>query len=193
MISIIWVSMIIISVVFGTLTGNIENVTTAMTEGAKEAVTLSINLVAVICLWSGIMEIVVSCSIVTKLKKILVIPLKLIFSKKVIDDSKAINDITANVTANLLGISNAATPMGLRAVERIYDIYDRKGSPDDVLMLMVLNASSIQIIPTTVVAIRSSYGAIDPFSVMPAIWCTSAISVLGAILSAKALKHIWKE
>ena len=97
--------------------------------------------------------------------------------------------ISANITANLLGVSNAATPIGLQAASRLYQISGNKGTPDSVLTLVVLNTASIQIIPTTVAAIRSSYGAAKPFDIMPAVWGASLFSVITVLFLARMLKN----
>ena len=101
--------------------------------------------------------------------------------------------VSANVTANLLGLSNAATPLGLRAVDRLYTLAGRRGSPDTVLTLITLNTASIQIIPSTVAAVRASCGAAAPFDIMPAVWGASVASVAVVLLSARILRPLFPD
>lgn len=183
--SIVWFLLIFFSVFFGILTGNIENVSNSITLGAKEAISLGISIMGMMCFWSGIMEIVIKSKLSDKITLLIKPFLNLIFQTK---DKLAISYISSNFTANLLGISNAATPMGLKAGERICNLNNKDDTPHDLIMLVIINCSSIQLIPTTVSAIRANYGAENPFDIIPAVIITSAISVLSAILLAKFLK-----
>lgn len=101
--------------------------------------------------------------------------------------------VSANVTANLLGLSNAATPLGLRASERLYVLAGRSGAPDTVLTLIVLNATSIQLIPSTVAAVRAACGAHAPFDIMLPVWGASAASVATVLLSSKLLRPFFPD
>lgn len=101
--------------------------------------------------------------------------------------------IAANVTANLMGLSNAATPIGLRAGKRLYGLYGAAGTPDEVLTFVVLNTTSIQLIPTTVAAVRAALGAAQTFDIMPAVWgasiCSVAVGLAAARLFARLQAH----
>lgn len=180
MLSTVWGILIFSSLFFGIITGNISNVSSSVSSGATEAVTLIISISGVICFWSGIMEILKESGLLDLVSKILTPILKLLF-KKASKDKKSMQLISANFTANLLGLSNAATPMGLLAVERMH----KKGYKKDVLMLIIINCSSIQLLPTTVSAIRQSYGAKNPFDIIICVWITSILSVLSGVFIAK--------
>ena len=108
-------------------------------------------------------------------------------------DKQAMEAVSANVTANLLGLSNAATPLGLRASERLYVLAGRSGAPDTVLTLIVLNATSIQLIPSTVAAVRAACGAHAPFDIMLPVWGASAASVAAVLLSSKLLRPFFPD
>ena len=108
-------------------------------------------------------------------------------------DKQAMEAVSANVTANLLGVSNAATPLGLRASERLYVLAGRSGAPDTVLTLIVLNATSIQLIPSTVAAVRAACGAHAPFDIMLPVWGASAASVAAVLLSSKLLRPFFPD
>ena len=101
--------------------------------------------------------------------------------------------VSANVTANLLGLSNAATPLGLRAVDRLYALAGRRGAPDSVLTLITLNTASIQLIPSTVAAIRASCGAAAPFDIMLPVWGASAASVVAVLLSGRLIRPLFPD
>lgn len=191
MLSIIWIALITISLIFGAITSNMQQVTESINIGAKEAITLAISISGVMCFWSGIMEIMIESKLVEKVSKILSPVLNLLF-KRSNKDKKCKEYISSNFTANLLGLSNAATPMGLKAADRIYDLNGRKGLPKELIMLVVINCSSVQLFPTTVAAIRSSYGAINSFDILPAVWVTSIISVISGIFVVKICEKIEK-
>ena len=108
-------------------------------------------------------------------------------------DKQAMEAVSANVTANLLGLSNAATTLGLRASERLYVLAGRSGAPDTVLTLIVLNATSIQLIPSTVAAVRAACGAHAPFDIMLPVWGASAASVAAVLLSSKLLRPFFPD
>lgn len=114
--------------------------------------------------------------------------LKRLFQRAARDD-KTMERIAANVTANLLGLSNAATPIGLQAADRLYELYGRRGMPDEVLQFIILNTTSIQLIPTTVAAVRASLGAAQPFDIMPAVWGASIFSVITGLTAAKLFAY----
>lgn len=192
MISIIWIFLVTISLVFSIFTGQLSEVSAAVAKGAENAITLWISIAGIMCFWSGLMELVVQSGLSARISNLLLPVLKPLFGKKVAGDSQAMEKTGANITANLLGISNAATPIGLQAVDRIYTVCGRKGTPKQVLILIILNTTSIQLIPSTVAAVRSSLGAAHPFDIMPAIWGASIFSVVAAISAAKLFEKLWK-
>ncbi len=184
--------MLVLSVLCGLLTGRMDAVSAAATAGAAEAVTLLLGITGIMALWSGMMELVSASGLARHIERILHPVLRPLFGKTS-HDAEAMQTVSANVTANLLGLSNAATPIGLRAADRLYAVCGRRGAPDAVLTLMVLNASSIQIIPSTVAAVRAGYGAVAPFDIMPAIWGASLLSVAAALLTARALRRFFPD
>lgn len=193
MISWLWVGMLVLSLVCGAATGRMGEVSAAATAGAGEAITLLLGITGVMCLWSGLMEVAQASGLAAHMERLLRPILRPLFGKKTARDAEAMGAVSANVTANLLGLSNAATPIGLRAADRLYEINGRRGAPDAVLTLMVLNASSIQIIPSTVAAVRAGYGAAAPFAIMPAVWGASILSVAAALLTARLLRRWYPE
>lgn len=192
MLSRVWVGFLALSLICGLLTGRIDAVSAAAAEGAAAAVKLIIDIIGLMCFWSGIMELVSASGIAGRIEKLLSPVLRALFGKAAAD-KKAMELVSANVTANLLGLSNAATPIGLRAASRLYDTTGRRGAPDAVLTLIVLNTASIQLIPSTVAAIRAGFGAHQPFDIMPAVWCASACSVAAVLVMAHLLRPFFPD
>ena len=192
MISIIWIFMVTISLFFALFTGQVSEVSAAVAQGAAGAVTLWLSIAGIMCFWSGLMELVLCSGLSERISHLLLPVLKLLFGRRISGDRDAMEKTGANITANLLGISNAATPIGLQAADRIYTLCGRRGTPKQVLILIILNTTSIQLIPSTVAAVRSSLGATHPFDIMPAIWGASFLSVVAAVLAAKVFERIWK-
>ncbi len=188
MLSKVWVSFLGISFIFGVLTNRMDVVSAAYIDGANAAIELIVSIVGLMCLWSGIMEIAYQSGLSSYIARGMRPILRLLFGKAS-KDTQAMELVSANITANMLGVSNAATPIGLQAVSRLYQIAGRKGTPDSVLTLIVLNTASIQIIPTTVAAIRASYGAAEPFDIMPAVWGASLCSVITVLFLARMIRN----
>ena len=184
MMNYLWVGMVLMACVTACLTGRTAELAAAVTDGAGQAVTLCLSLAGIMGLWSGILELMQQSGLCKRITAVLCPVLKLLFRRAAKDD-RTMERIAANVTANLLGLSNAATPIGLQAADRLYQLYDRKGTPDEVLQFIILNTTSIQLIPTTVAAVRASLGAAQPFDIMPAVWGASVFSVLAGMAAAK--------
>ena len=185
----IWGAMALTAVVFGLLSGRIEAVASAVTEGCSSCITLVISITGIMCFWSGIMEIMSSSGLAGKVAKAVNPLLKFIFGD-VAKDKEASEYISANVTANLLGLANAATPLGLKAAERINKISgDGVNAPDALIRLVVLNSASLQLIPTTVAALRASLGAANPYDIIVPVWIASIISVSAGLLCARLLEN----
>ncbi len=187
MLSKLWVGFFAASLLCGAFTGRLDAVSTAATQGAAAAVELILSITGLMCLWSGVMEIISASGLAAKMESCLRPLLQKLFGVAA-HDRQAMQLVSANVTANLLGLSNAGTPIGLRAASRLYDTAGRRGAPNVVLTLIILNTTSIQLIPSTVAAIRASCGATQPFDIMPAVWCASACSVTIVLLLAHALR-----
>lgn len=192
MLSKLWVGFFCISLVCGICTGQIDAVSAAAAEGAASAIELILKITGLMCLWSGVMELVSASGLAAKIETVLHPLLQRLFGRAA-SERKAMQLVCANVTANLLGLSNAATPIGLQAVSRLYETAGRRGTPDAVLTLIILNTASIQLIPSTVAAVRAAYGATQPFDIMPAVWCASACSVAIVLIAARALRPLFPD
>lgn len=192
MLSAIWVAFLILALLCGAVTGRLDAVTAALGEGAGEAVTLLVGITGLMCFWSGVMELVQASGLSAKLSRALMPLLRPLFGRAAADQ-QAMEAVSANVAANLLGLSNAATPLGLRAADRLYTLEGRRGAPDTVLTLITLNTASIQLIPSTVAAIRAANGAAEPFDIMLPVWGASVFSVAVVLLAGRLLRPLFRE
>lgn len=192
MLSIIWAAFLALSLVCGAASGRLADVTAAVGTGASEAVTLAIGIAGVMAFWSGMMELLRASGLAEKLAWLLQPVLRPLFGSAAAD-RQAMEAVGANVTANLLGLSNAATPLGLRAADRLYALAGRRGAPDPVLTLLTLNATSIQLIPSTVAAVRTACGAQAPFDIMLPVWGASAASVAAVLLCGRLLRPVFPD
>lgn len=187
MLEYIWGFLCIISVITALICGRAEALNEAVFSGVKDAVTLVISLVGTICFWSGIMKIAESAGITRIISKLLSPFLNLLFKDA---DAQTKEKISLNITANMLGISNAATPFGLSAMKSM-----QKNNPsplkadDDMVVFVVMNTAAFQLIPTTVAALRSRYGSASPMEIISCIWISSLVSLTAGVLLAKILNR----
>lgn len=187
----IWTGMVIISIVCALFTGSGNELTKAALEGAGSAVELCLSMAGVLCLWMGVMEVMKRGGLLEKLADILRPVLGKLYPEWR-EDEAVMGYISANVSANLLGLGNAATPLGLQATKRMSQGANGQAS-DALCMLVVCNTASIQLIPTTVVSVRMAAGCETAFDILPAIWLASAISVAVGIGAVKVLGWLWRE
>lgn len=198
MLNYIWAGMIIFSVISAAFGGGTEALSSAIISSASDAVTLCIRLGGTICLWGGLMEIAEASGLTGAVCRVLSPFLKIIFPKMDMK-SKTARAISMNVTANLLGLGNAATPLGLEAMKRLQEENGKKDRASaDMMKFVVLNSAAFHLIPTTVAALRQDYGCKDPFDIMPASWISSAAALLVGLTAAVILIKIsesvkWKK
>jgi spore maturation protein A len=163
LLNVIWPLFIIISFVFAIVFGDISSLNNSIFDSTEQAIELSISLLGTICLWSGIMRIAEETNLVDRFARALRPCLKWLFPD--ITNSKILREISMNIVANILGLGNAATPLGLKAMKSMQDENPKKDVlTDSMATFIVLNTASIQIIPTTVIAIRSSMGSRESYS-----------------------------
>ena len=187
----IWTGMAVLSILCGLATGRGDLVAAAAVEGAQAAVELCVSIAGMLCLWTGVMEAMRRSGLAEGLSRLLRPVLSLLFPQ-VSGDRGVMDSISANVSANLLGLGNAATPLGIEAVRRM----ERKtpGTASDAMcMLVVCNTASIQLIPTTVASVRAAAGSSSPFDILPAVWLASALSVGVGIAACKLFARIWRD
>jgi spore maturation protein A len=190
--------MIIFSVIAAFFGGTADILTSAIISSASDAVSLCIRLGGTICLWGGLMEIAEQSGLTGAVCKLLSPFLKLIFPKMDIKGQTA-KAISMNVTANLLGLGNAATPLGLEAMRRLKAENPLKEKAStDMIKFVVMNSAALHLIPTTVAAMRQDYGSKNPFDIMPASWISSACALTVGLVSATVLIRLsegikWKK
>ena len=187
----IWTGMAVLSILCGLATGRGDLVAAAAVEGAQAAVELCVSIAGMLCLWTGVMEIMRRSGLAEGLSRLLRPVLSALFPQ-MSGDRGVMDSISANVSANLLGLGNAATPLGIEAVRRM----ERKSpgtASDAMCMLVVCNTASIQLIPTTVASVRAAAGSSSPFDILPAVWLASALSVGVGIAACKLLARIWRD
>ena len=189
--TVIWTGMVVVSILCGLVTGNGPAVAAAAMEGAAAAVELCLSMAGVLCLWMGVMEVMRRSGLSDGLSRLLRPVLGLIFPQTA-RDREIMDSIAANVSANLLGLGNAATPLGIEAARKMGRRSPGTAS-DAMCMLVVCNTASIQLIPTTVATVRSAAGCAAPFDILPAVWLASALSVGVGILACKVFARVWRD
>ena len=186
--TVVWTGMVSLSLIFGIVTGNLDAVANAAMEGASSAVTLCVSLAGILCLWSGVMEVLRACGLADKIAA-LFRPLLRRLLPNASRDTETLAAVSANVSANLLGLGNAATPLGIQAACRMARGCGGTAS-DELCLLVVLNTASIQLIPATVSGVRAAAGSASPLDILPAVWLASAMSVTAGLLAAGALARL---
>lgn len=183
----VWTGMVVLSLLFGLATGRLDAVAAAALEGAGSAVELSIAMAGTLCLWSGVMEILNVCGLSAGLARAFR-PLLRRLLPRASRDPETLAAVSANVSANLLGLGNAATPLGIQAARRMAQGCDGVAS-DELCLLVVLNTASIQLLPATIASLRAAAGSQTPFDILPAVWLSSAASVAAGLAAARLLSR----
>lgn len=184
MINYIWAGMIIFSVISSVFANKTDLLSGAIISSASDAVSLCIRLAGTICLWSGLMEIAEKSGLTSVICRLLSPLLKFVFPRMDMKGSTA-KAISMNVTANMLGLGNAATPLGLEAMRRLQEENpDKEKASADMIKFVVMNSAAFHLIPTTVAALRQDYGSADPFGIMPASWVSSAAALTVGLMAA---------
>lgn len=188
----IWPFFLIISFVFAIFSGKLPEVNNSIFESTSSAIELCLTLIGTMSLWCGIIKIAMKTSLIDKLIKLLKPILKILFPE--INEKDTVHkEISMNIIANLLGLGNAATPLGLKAMENLQKKNKNKQElSNSMAMLIVLNTASIQIIPTTVIAIRTALGAKNPTEMLIPIWIATVAAAISAIISAKLFIKLGK-
>jgi len=185
-----WMFTLAISVLCSVLTGSGAALACAVLQGAQAGVTLAISLAGSLCLWSGIGKLMDAAGITQTLSRLLNPVLQRLFPSTR-QDTLLRRELSGNICANLLGLGNAATPMGIQAARRLTDPVRPGVATDELCRLIVLNTASIQLIPANVAAVRSGLGCGTPFDILPAVWLTSLCSAGLGVLCACLLGKVW--
>lgn len=187
MLNVIWPIFIIIAFVYAIMIGKVDEVNQSIFDSTASAVELSITFLGTMCLWNGIMKIVQETSLMEKLTKILRPVMKWLFPD-LRNNEKAYQEISMNVIANILGLGNAATPLGLNAMKTMQrESHEKDRLSNSMVMFIVLNTASLQLIPTTVIAIRSSLGSENASSIIIPVWIATIVAAAVGVCIAKVL------
>lgn len=189
----IFTGLIFLSVVIGLINGRIDLVSTAAINESYKAVELVIKLAGALCLWSGLMNIAQKSGLTKKLSKCFY-PLTTRLFKGLDKDSPVMGAISMNLTANFLGLGNAATPIGIEVMKGLSAYSkDKTTATNHMIIFVVMNTASLQLIPTTTAMLRLSAGSTDPLVILPAVWVSSAISVFVGLTTAIFLSKFSKD
>lgn len=196
MLNYLWAAMIMFGIVYAMLTGNISAVTEAALDGAGEAISLCITMAGVMALWMGLMEIATQSGIIGKMTDALRPVLKFLFPR-LPAESKAMEYIATNMVTNILGLGWACTPAGLKAMEELKKIEERKGNmyvaSNEMCTFLIVNISSLQLIPVNMIAYRSQYGSVNPTAIVgPAFVATLISAFVGVVFCKIADKVTYK-
>jgi len=187
---IFWTLMVTVSLVYGAVSGRLSAVTAAALEGAAAAVELVLVMAGALCLWSGVLELMRRSGMAAGLSRLLRPVLRRLLPQAGRDE-ETLAALSANVSANLLGLGNAATPAGIQAAKRMAVGCGGTAS-DELCRLVVLNTASVQLLPSTVAALRGGLGSAAPLDILPAVWMSSALSVTAGLACARVLGRVWR-
>ena len=184
MLNILWPIFIVISISYAIFSGNVESLNNSIFESAENVVNFCLTLIGMTCLWSGIMEVASNTKMIDYLSKLLNPVIKVLFPNV----EKPKKSIIMNIVANILGLGNAATPLGLKAMEELQkENHDKNKLSDNMMMLIVLNTASLQLIPTTVLTIRSSLNSENPSIIIFPVWIATICAAIVGVLMTKLL------
>ncbi|RXZ76903.1 nucleoside recognition protein [Paenibacillaceae bacterium] len=183
MVNWIWLFLIVVSVVSAMVTGRMEMLTESAFEGAKTGVTVSFGLISILVFWMGLMRIGEDAGLMRKLA-VLLSPLVRFLFPDVPRNHPALGYIMTNMSANILGLGNAATPMGIKAMQELQKLNpDKETATPAMCTLLALNTSSITLVPTTLIAIRMNFDSAHPAEIVGTTLVATAIATLAAILA----------
>lgn len=188
----IFYGLILISIIFGAITGKLNDVVNAILSGAELSVKVAFSLIGIMAFWLGIMKIAQECGLVKILAKLLTPITKILFSD-IKSDNEAIGNIAMNFTANALGLSNAATPIGIKAMQDLQEVNKDKNSASDAMcMFLAMNTAGFQIVPATVIAVLVSVGYKNPTDIILPVLIVTLIAFVSAIIIALIFKKLWR-
>ena len=177
--------LLIVSFISAIMTGRVAELSQSVITGAEDAVSLLLRLVSMLCLWGGVMEIGEQAGLTAMFSRLMYPAVSLIFPK-LRKEKYVIEAISMNITANILGLGNAATPLGLEAMRRLQSVNNNTAfASDEMVVFVVMNTAAMHIIPTTVATLRGQYGSSDPMAIMPAAFLTSFCALATAVAVAK--------
>ena len=191
MLNLVWPIFIIISFSYAIFSGNLQNLNSNIFDSVENAVNLSITMLGTMCLWSGIINVAANTNIMKIMNTLLKPIIKFLFPE-IRENQKAQNEISMNMVANILGLGNAATPLGLKAMETMQEKNINKDRlSNSMAMLIVINTASLEIIPTTVIAVRTSLNSANPTSIIIPVWIATIAAFSTVVILSKILSKKW--
>ncbi len=185
MINVVWFGILIISFICSVAAGRVEQLSAAAAEGADKAVKLLLSMTGVMCLWCGVMKIAEKSGLTELLAKALSPVLKRLMPD-IKTNGSAMRAVSANITANFFGLGNAATPLGILAMKELQKTNLIKDEPSgSMIIFVVINTASVQLIPSTIAAIRQAAGSASPYSILSYVWISSGLALIGGLAAAK--------
>lgn len=181
MLNYIWSGLVIVSILCAAIFGNTSELSAALLNSGESSIELLLKMAGIMCLWSGIMKIAEESGFTTLIARLFSPILRPLFPS--LDrNSPAFRSITMNISANILGLGNAATPFGLKAMEQLHTLNDRSDTAsNEMIVFVVMNTASLQLLPTTIATLRQSYGSTAPFGIIVPVWISSACALTMAL------------
>ncbi len=184
MLNYIWSGLVIVSIICAAVFGNTGDLSTALLNSGESSIELLLKMAGIMCLWSGIMKIAETSGFTTLIAKIFSPLLRPLFPH-LDKNSPAFKSITMNISANLLGLGNAATPFGLKAMEHLHTLNNRSDTAsNEMIIFVVMNTASLQLLPTTIATLRQAFGSTAPFEIIVPVWVSSACALTMALTLA---------
>ena len=194
MLNYIWIGMLAIGFIVGILTGRMDVVTKAAIESSQTAVTVCIGLTGVMCLWTGLMKIAEKGGMIKAISRFVQPVMRFLFPE-IPKDDPAMGAIVMNLVANFLGLGNAATPLGIKAMGELQRLNkERETASNSMCMFLVLNTAAIQLVPASIIALRTSAGSTKPTEIIVCIWIASICATIAGVIATKILGWpLWKK
>jgi len=190
--NVIWLILLSVGIVFAVFTGNLEPFTQAVFDGAKSAVEISLFLLGIVSVWLGITRILEDSGLIYRIAHVFRPVLSRLF-RNIPDDHPSLTAIPLNILANLFGLGNAATPLGIKAIQELDTLNKDKGTITfEMMIFIVLNTASIQLIPFSVIGILAAYGAHNPAEIVLPVLIATAISAVAALFILFTFRKILK-
>lgn len=190
MLNYVWSGLVIISIICSVFLGNTEDLSKSLVDSGASSIELIITMAGIICLWTGIMKIAVESGLTSVFAKVFSPLLRPLFPN-LDKDSDAFKSISMNISANLLGLGNAATPFGLKAMEQLHTLNNKaETASNEMVIFVVMNTASLQLLPTTLASLRQSYGSSAPFEIIVPVWISSACALAAALICACTLNCV---
>lgn len=190
MMNVIWGIILIISIVCSIITGKVSELSTSVMTGTSDAISLIISISGMMALWTGLMKIAESAGLTSLLSKFFSPIIKIIFPDFA-PDSPAAQSICMNITANLLGLGNAATPFGINAMKEMQKLNpSATRATNSMVMFVVINTASLQLFPTCLCILRQKNGSANPLDILPALWAASIVALIVGILVTKIFEKV---